>query len=351
MPEISVIIPCHNIESYIGECLGGLLSQTFQDFEILVMENASEDSTLSTAKRYAEEDKRVRVFSLDTKGVSNARNEGLKHAYGKYVAFVDGDDFFSEDYLFELHKNISADPRIDLAIVPYVLYYPDKTLKECDFDYSPRVLLKDLGGGIVDGRPFAGCSSLCGTLMRRKTVESGGLRFDGYFFEDTLFIRELQLICRGVSVSDKGRYYYRMKRPGQITGQHSVKMVKDILDMHRKHQKIYLKYPNTGKYMCMADKMFAEYVFGDHFGSSFLAKMSKKEGKEILNYCREDLMKIRLSPEVCPLWQIKWFGYFRFWFERGWGYEFLKFMRICRNIFFQPFGICKKGFPSYIYKK
>ena len=99
-PQISVIIPVYNIETYLPRCLNSILSQTFSDFEVLLIDDGSTDKSGIVCDEYALKDKRIRVLHKENGGVSSARNMGLDNAKGKWISFIDGDDYISEDFLF-----------------------------------------------------------------------------------------------------------------------------------------------------------------------------------------------------------------------------------------------------------
>lgn len=99
MPQISVIVPVYNAERYLHRCVDSILSQTFSNFELLLINDGSKDSSGAICDEYAAKDPRVRVFHKENGGVSSARNLGLDNACGEWIAFVDSDDWISENYL------------------------------------------------------------------------------------------------------------------------------------------------------------------------------------------------------------------------------------------------------------
>ncbi len=99
MPFISIIVPVYNSETYLSFCIESILSQSFKDFELLLVDNNSSDKSLDICKRYSERNSRIKVFSQKKPGVSAARNLGLDNACGEYVMFVDSDDFVKENYI------------------------------------------------------------------------------------------------------------------------------------------------------------------------------------------------------------------------------------------------------------
>src|SRR5665647_1387418 len=96
-PVISIIVPVYNVELYIRECLDSILTQTFKDFEVILVNDGSTDQSGDICNEYAKNDKRIKVAHKDNGGVSSARNVGIKLAQGDYIGFVDSDDRIDEN--------------------------------------------------------------------------------------------------------------------------------------------------------------------------------------------------------------------------------------------------------------
>ena len=90
--KVSIIVPIYNAEKYLGYCINSIVSQTYQNIEIILVNDGSMDDSLKICKNYAAIDKRIRILDIPNGGVSNARNSGLKEATGEYIQFVDADD-------------------------------------------------------------------------------------------------------------------------------------------------------------------------------------------------------------------------------------------------------------------
>ena len=101
-PEITVIVPAFNAEKYLKDCLDSVIRQNFSSWELIIADDGSSDRTGEIADEYASKDSRIRVIHLSRKGVSAARNAGIDASEGKYLAFVDADDYLEPDYLKEL---------------------------------------------------------------------------------------------------------------------------------------------------------------------------------------------------------------------------------------------------------
>lgn len=104
-PKISIIIPVYNVEKYLCECLDSILNQTFQDFEIICVDDGSTDETLEILKNYKNKDERVFVLQQHHSGAAEARNNGIRLARGKYIQFLDSDDYFEPTMLEELYNH------------------------------------------------------------------------------------------------------------------------------------------------------------------------------------------------------------------------------------------------------
>lgn len=103
-PTISVIVPVYNAEKYLHRCVDSILSQTFTDFEVLLINDGSTDTSGVICDEYAQKDARVRVFHKENGGVSSARNVGIKNMRGLYSIHVDSDDWVEPSYLKDLYS-------------------------------------------------------------------------------------------------------------------------------------------------------------------------------------------------------------------------------------------------------
>lgn len=118
MPELSVIVPVYNAETYLRKCVSSILQQTYRDLEVILVNDGSIDSSGRIAQEIADEDARVKVINQVNQGVSSARNAGLRIATGKYIGFVDADDWI-EPTMYEILINELIDRQADLACCGY----------------------------------------------------------------------------------------------------------------------------------------------------------------------------------------------------------------------------------------
>lgn len=102
--DISIIVPIYNVELYLEKCIRSILNQTFQNFELILVNDGSTDSSREICNEFAQKDERIKVIHKENGGVSSARNAGLKIATGKYIGFVDPDDYIFSDMFLNLYK-------------------------------------------------------------------------------------------------------------------------------------------------------------------------------------------------------------------------------------------------------
>lgn len=118
-PEISIIVPVYNVEKYLQQCLDSILAQSFENFEVILVNDGSTDSSGEICSLYTKKDNRIKIYHKKNGGVSSARNIGVKLCTGKYILFVDSDDYILKDYCEKLLK-ISQKSNSDIVICKMV---------------------------------------------------------------------------------------------------------------------------------------------------------------------------------------------------------------------------------------
>ena len=137
-PKVSLIIPVYNVLAFLDHCLDSVLSQTFKDVEIIVIDDGSTDGGGRLCDAYAERDVRIQVFHTENRGLSAARNLGLEKATGDYVAFLDSDDWIEEDFL---QRMVETAESYDSDIVCCRYSYDYRGHKEDSQEYRDLLLL------------------------------------------------------------------------------------------------------------------------------------------------------------------------------------------------------------------
>ena len=123
---ISVIVPVYGVEKYLERCVGSILSQTFQDFELILIDDGSPDRCGEMCDRYAGQDARIRVVHQENRGLSGARNTGLGLAAGEYITYIDSDNRIEPKYLEVLYNN-AVEFQAKVSVCAYGLEWEHKS--------------------------------------------------------------------------------------------------------------------------------------------------------------------------------------------------------------------------------
>lgn len=205
-PLISIIIPAYNVEQYLTACLSSIEQQTYQNFEVILIDDGSIDSTGAMCDTVATKDDRFKVIHQKNQGVSVARNKGIEKARGEYIAFIDSDDKITPEYLssFSL-KN-------DIEIQGHVIY--ENNIQRSVI-YSKRKVQKDVAKVFCLG-PFN--SAVWGKIFKTSIIKDNKIVFpvNLCFSEDTIFLLQYIKHCKTLAVFDAAEYIY-IKHSGSLT--------------------------------------------------------------------------------------------------------------------------------------
>ena len=212
MPLVSVIVPIYNVELYLKECVDSILSQTYKNIEIILVDDESPDSCGKMCDDYAAIDGRIKVIHKKNGGLSDARNAGMKVATGDLITFVDSDDYISEDFvksLFEAMSENNSD--IAIANMKRTSRRNDKNTvtdwKASSFK-SEDALIR-----MLYGAPFG--TSACGKLFKSSLF--AGVEFPyGKFSEDLFTIYKTILKSKNVTYVGFDGYFYYYRDEGSI---------------------------------------------------------------------------------------------------------------------------------------
>ena len=203
---ISVIVPVYNVERYLAACLDSILSQSYRNLEVIVINDGSTDFSLQIAETYAEKDDRVKIYSHNNEGLSQARNRGLEVATGEFLTFVDSDEMLLSEALevmWEAMRNNSAD-LVEGNIIRGKIHGEIKNeLPFKTYTYNPEEAIADV---LYQKRLLP---SACGKLFKRNLFED--LKFEpGILYEDlNIFYRILER-CHKIVWIEYPVYFYRM---------------------------------------------------------------------------------------------------------------------------------------------
>lgn len=214
--EFSVIVPVYNAEHYIKRGISCLLGQTYPSFEILVVDDGSTDGSGTVLDVLSQTDCRLRVFHKHNEGAGMARNEGLRHAVGKYVYFMDIDDVVATDFLEKAAQLISRYDEPDLLAFGFVV--SDKRNKETVPVADKYIASRDELSKCYTSNLFKikyGSGFLWNKVFRRDVIAEGGNRFCTFkVMEDELFITDYMKNVNTVCLCSKAYYTYFINNNG-----------------------------------------------------------------------------------------------------------------------------------------
>lgn len=206
---ISIIVPVYNTEKYLTECMNALLNQTYENIEILLVDDGSKNACAKMCDSFASE--RVKVFHQKNAGVSAARNKGIDEASGEYICFVDSDDVVDKNFCQYMMKALDTE-KVDVAACKYDVFVETYS-KEVGFVGTKRILRNEKWSNVLNGE-----SSIEGYLWNKIYSKKiiGDIRFDENLSmcEDQLFCFQVLNQTDDVVYVDAPLYHYRNNEAG-----------------------------------------------------------------------------------------------------------------------------------------
>ncbi len=224
-PKVSMIIPVYNVEKYLKKCVESVINQTLKDIEIILINDGSTDNSPEICNQYAQQDERIKLITQENKGLSAARNTGMKFAKGDYIAFLDSDDWIDLNFCEKLY-NSAIDTDADIAAASIIRkrkYHQKYRVK-----YRKIEAFTDLQRKIeVCKGPQ--CCYVWNKIYKKSALEKSGVIFrEGVYFEDMEFtMRILKELNKLITVPGAS-YYYRVNHKSIVkTTSRNEKMGKD----------------------------------------------------------------------------------------------------------------------------
>ncbi len=256
--KVSVIVPVYNVEKYLVRCLDSIVGQTLKDIEIICVNDGSTDGSLEILKQYAKRDKRIVIVCQDNKGLSGARNTGMAVAVGKYLGFVDSDDWIDAEFYEKLY-NTAEKHNADIACASVERNYKSGRKRRKVAVVQNKVITSVKQKFVATNSP-----RMCfvwNKIYNRKAIQSRNLKFkEGVYFEDVGFtIRALYYLRTLVTVT--GVNYHYWVNPESITRQMTDKKQQDLMaaradfiEFSKKHnihcdERFYIRSKTTYRFL------------------------------------------------------------------------------------------------------
>lgn len=219
--KVSFIIPVYNVEKYLPQCVDSILSQTYTDFEVILVDDGSPDNSGKLCDEYAKKDSRVRVIHKLNGGLSDARNAGLNASYGDYVIFVDSDDFWvKNDCLQQIMHIVEQNSECGFIGFNCSYYYEDSHSYDKWVAYHENITHPIDKNTAMRALVASGTMpmSACLKVISRKALQNMQLKFiKGLLSEDIPWFLDLLEGCGKCMFVNQYIYAYRQNREGSIT--------------------------------------------------------------------------------------------------------------------------------------
>jgi glycosyltransferase involved in cell wall biosynthesis len=236
--KISIIIPVYNAAKYLSLCLDSIVSQTYKDLEVIVVDDKSTDKSINLLNKYKRMYKNIKIIALKhNKGVSHARNVGIDAAKGDYLFFIDSDDFMEKDAISKM-ADISLKYNADVVDTERLLWYKKKSRL---LTFTEQKKLKNdlvLGDIHNDTRIVTMPRYVTGKLYKRSVIAD--IRFNENIrcYEDVLFNHQIKANCTNY-VYAKGVFYHYLQRPTSLINTISINHM-DYVYASKEIKKIYV---------------------------------------------------------------------------------------------------------------
>ena len=283
MKKISIIVPIYNISKYISKCIESILNQTYENFELILVNDGSTDDSLNVIEKYAY-DSRIKIFSKVNGGLSDTRNYGIKKSTGDYIMFVDGDDFLLDENCLE--KIISKFNEKELDILQFkMVHYFEKTEKYVYLNDFIDVSALEYWDKIeILNRNSQLSVSACDKVFSSKFLKNNNLFFEtNLLSEDVKWFLHCLLKAKNIVLINENIYVYRQQRPGSIS---TVKGKKHVSDLYSTI-KYWLDYDYTNTKIKEIYYSIIAYwysILRVNFSKDFFTKDMKKDFKYIDSY-------------------------------------------------------------------
>lgn len=299
---ISVIVPVYNVENYLSRCVDSLINQTYTSLEIILVDDGSPDNCPKICDSYALKDNRIKVIHKKNGGLSDARNAGMRIASGKYVSFIDSDDYVSVDF-FEVLYNTLISENSDVVECCVVKFYDKEHVKAYTDD------LKITNFDTIDGLnalisedPFH--QHVWNKLYKSELIINIPFVI-GKLNEDEFWTYQVFGRAKKVTKINKTMYYYFQRENSIMGNTYNLRRLDSLEGKYNRQKYIEEKFPLLS-HRARID-MFASCMFACQSSMRYLEKRDKRKAKKIiLQYVKS----CKLSKEDISFLK----GKIKFWF-------------------------------------
>lgn len=286
----SIIVPVYNAKDYLEKCVDSILGQKFENWELLLINDGSTDSSGCICDKYANKDNRIKVLHQKNAGPGSARNNGLDNACGEFVVFVDSDDWVDSTFLSDYLEPMRS---FDIVYQGHRKEYDNMSIEICNLELNTS----DVSVAIKKLWEYDYFGYTCLKCFRRSIIETNNIRFDTdiFFREDTIFTARYFKYVRNVKVLPLANYHYRYL---DSSLQHTRFNVKEMLYADDLIYEAFSKYFDDEDFRSFTEHW---YLVNLHNGikKSFTRENCRVfrdiERKELIERCIQHRQKIVVS--------------------------------------------------------
>lgn len=298
-PLVSIVIPVYNGEKYVDACMESMLKQSYENIEIIVVNDGSKDSSGALCDKYALADCRVKVVHQENKGLSGARNAGIAQATGEYIIFCDIDDIVTEHIIKD---NVELALKYEAEVVMFCFWYFDvdqekliENAMEKLFVGSAEEYFHDYLIPTIDTEVF---NAPWNKMIKRSVLEKNGLSFHQEYpiYEDIIFASELFNVAEKIVVNNNMYYKYFVRSSGSLITRFFEKYFDSVSFFHSNAMRYCEKYAENEQQIRRFNELYTKLVL------THLKQISCKEDMEqekkyqlIGRICREEQFIIALK--------------------------------------------------------
>ena len=289
---ITVVVPVYKVEKYIDRCVTSIINQSYKNLEIILVDDGSPDNCGKICDDYSTKDERIKVIHKENGGLSDARNAGINIAKGKYITFIDSDDYIKYDYV-EFLYNLILKNNVKVSICSHTVLYDtglriDKETEEFSVLDAKTTIKRILYDDGIDISAWA--------KMYETTLFNDIKYPKGRLFEDSAITCKILSNCEKIAIRSKSKYFY-MIRSDSITNENfNVKKMDLITSTKEMGEYILKKYPD------LEDAVNRRIMYAYLSTLSQLANSKDKhlkEQKEMMEYITKNRQKV-LKDENIP---------------------------------------------------
>lgn len=275
---VSVIVPIYKVEKYLCECVDSIISQSYSNLEIILVDDGSPDKCPEICDEYAQKDSRIKVIHKPNGGLSDARNAGIEIAKGEYLSFVDSDDVIHRQMIEVLMKPLIEDKSVKMSACQFLEFDDGK-----EFDKNQEVKPLET----IDFQEYFTkkiCVIACAKIYEKSLFEN--IKFPlGRYHEDEFTTYKVCYEAKKVAYTDSQMYFYR-QREGSIMNSMSVKRMTDIHDALKEQIDFFLEKHIT--------RLYAKFLVNFAYAYSFCKRAC--QDIEFISKWKSELKKYSIKP-------------------------------------------------------